>query len=454
MKSISKSIFIGLLLVGFSNQGAWGAQDVVKTYHTDGTEGIYFKEGARAIVTAKDGTMTGGEKKVTIVPIAGSTFTLTLYDNGMSGDVRAKDGTYTGIIKKISTEQMSPENLQLVDYQTADIVVDLDNNGDPGTVTIQADYSPPEISDLLVSEPYFSPQSSPGQKDSATITFKSNEKGRYEILIDKEIPSSNPTGTMSADVDISYVWDGCDKYGAYFLEGTHTVQVNIWDEAGNQANIKTCYVWIDRTAPIKVFISLSDDAFSPGTSTGIQDTTDIILQNKELDPIFYQLTIDGRILLGGTGTISQNYFQKVTWGGLDETGVAFDEGIYTINLRAEDRAGNSAKDTVLVTIDNTPPRIDFLIDNSGGNPCYRDQEIIFVLQSSDWIGTTSVESDGGIGTCSFDARVLDLIDCGNGIYAEYYKVVQTDVGTFAYSAYFEDKAGNPAINNNEIFGTI
>ncbi|MEW6609316.1 MAG: FlgD immunoglobulin-like domain containing protein, partial [bacterium] len=42
----------------------------------------------------------------------------------------------------------------------------------------------------------------------------------------------------------------------------------------------------------------------------------------------------------------------------------------------------------------------------------------------------------------------------NGIYAEYYKVVQTDVGTFAYSAYFEDKAGNPAINNNEIFGTI
>ncbi len=462
MKGLLKSIFIGVLLIGLNNQVAYSATDIVKTYHSDWVESIYFKNGAAVLVTANDGITTGGSKNVEIVPTPGSTFTLTLYDNGVSPDANPNDGTYTGQIAKVSTEPMSQGNLQLGNGQGAKIVVDLDNNGDSGTVTIYADYTKPTIPTLAVSEEYFSPKASFGKKDTTLITFKSNEKGRYEILVDNKVPSGTPKGTLSGNTEVSYEWDGRDKYGNWFLEGIHTIYVKVWDEAENESDIKSCNVWIDNTFPSKVYMSLTDDVFSPGTSPTSQDITDIMLYNDESDPISYELSINGRILLGtktpqpgtGTGYISQNSSAIVEWGGRDVTGTLFNEGFYIINLNVEDRAGNTALVTAEVTIDNTPPMIDYLIDDSGGNPCYRDQEIFFVLQTLDWIGSTLVKADEGIGVCTFNGKILNLIDCRNGIYVQYYKVTQTDVGTFAYTAYFQDKAGNIAINNGVTFGTI
>ncbi|MFH1562862.1 MAG: Ig-like domain repeat protein [Nitrospirota bacterium] len=465
MKGISKIIFMGLLLTGLNNQLAYSAQDVVKTYNIDGIGAEKFKEYATVIVTANDGITTGGSKKgigINLQSVA--TFTFTLDDEDY-------DGTYTGLFD-ISTQPMQNEtNLQLFNNHRAAIVVDLDNVGDQGTGTIRADYTSPTIPSpgVSVSEKYFSPWVVDGKKDTTLITFKSNENGRYEILIDNNlVPWSLGThtsvGTLTQNKLVYFNWNGLDENGGSFSEGLHTIKVQVWDEAGNESSVYTCKVWIDNTFPTKIDMYLSDDAFSPGNSPGSKDFTSIFLENNENDPLSYKLSINGMILLGtecylqtggtGTGYISADDTASVMWRGLDETGTPFAEGDYIIDLEMTDLAGNSIMLTAKVTIDNTSPSIDSLTNNYGGKPVYRGQEVSFILQVSDWIAGNEVMADGGIGVSTFGMKILNLVGYGEGIYGESYKVTQPDVGTYAYQAYFEDKAGNSAVNTGASFGTI
>ncbi|MDI6736019.1 MAG: hypothetical protein QME42_07490 [bacterium] len=468
MKGISKTIFIGWLLIGFSHQLAYCATDTVKTYHSDWVKSIYFKNGDTILVTANDdGTSYYDNRLVQVLRQDNmASITITLYDDGLGNDVEAGDGTYTGIFK-ISTAPTSGDNLQLANGQRAYIIVDLDNGNDGATATVFADYTSPVIPEpgVSVSEEYFSPDASYGKKDTILITFKSNENGKYEILIDGETPGGTPTpkGTLSANSTVSFEWNGRNKNEGSFLEGVHTIYVRVWDEAGNVSDYYTCQIWIDNTFPTKVDMFLMNDCFSPGSSPGSLDVTNIILMNDETDLLNYKLSINGEILLGtgtpmgtGTGVIPGKGIISFEWGGRYGTGTPLTEGVHTIYLDVEDNAGNSplVPISAKVTIDNTAPRIDYLRDDSGGNPVYRNQNVRFILQASDWIAGNPVTANKGVGIATFNGKNLNLVDCGNGIYVQSYKVTQEDVGTFGYTASFVDKAGNPATNNGTQFGTI
>lgn len=464
MKGISKGIFISILLIGLNTQVAYSALDIVKTYHSDWVESQYFRQNARIYVTANDGKTTfGGERVISLIPRPeAATFTLTINDNGIFPDRIGNDGTYTGVFN-ISTHPMSVSNLQLFNGERINIVVNLDGV-DSGMATIIADYVAPASPVLKVSEEYFSPQSSFGKKDTTVISFQSSEAGSYQIRIDanrvpkSNIPTHTPNGTFTFFQTVSFEWNGFDQDGKQFLEGKHTIRVKVLDEARNESDVSTYDVWIDNTFPTKVYMHLPDDVFSPGASLGVKDTTHIRLISEESDSVVYNLSINGKILLGtgtpmgtGTGFIPDNGFILFKWGGQDESGILFDEGVYFIKLQVEDLAGNEAEVLAKVTIDNTPPRIEYFRDNSGGKPCYKDQEVRFILQASDWIkGNISVKAEGGIA----NGWELNLTDLGEGVYLQCYTVKETDVGTFTYSATFQDKAGNPATNNNNIFGTI
>jgi hypothetical protein len=118
-------------------------------------------------------------------------------------------------------------------------------------------------------------------------------------------------------------------------DGTHTVEVRVTDEAGNEAEDSVTFA-VDTAAPSVAITSPEDGAVIDSSSVDVAWTaTDVDTTEYSVD----------------AGT-----WQSVT--GTSVTVSSLADGEHTISVRVTDVGGNTATDSVIVTVDTTAPSVE------------------------------------------------------------------------------------------------
>ncbi len=125
---------------------------------------------------------------------------------------------------------------------------------------------------------------------------------------------------------------------SYLNDGKHTIEVRVWDIAGNEETYLTVY-YVDKTAPTAKILSPVNNA----VVTGLVNITFNYSDNMAIDEVLLRIG-------GETFDVTGQYYYL-----LDTT--KYPDGSLTISLTVKDKAGNTAITTITIVIDNTPPVI-------------------------------------------------------------------------------------------------
>ncbi|MCX7787629.1 MAG: OmpA family protein [Spirochaetes bacterium] len=227
-------------------------------------------------------------------------------------------------------------------------------------------------------EEYLSPASSPGIKDTVTIKISIEPDRKNKMVIKeyrltirdaqgKEVrvwqnrDERQPgffarlfiaLGFMKKpelEVPETITWDGKDSEGKVVPDGVYTYVLEAWDDGGNRAESEPRKMIVDNTPP-SAQISFDYTVFSPNND-GRKDTLPIRLTASKEDRWKGAVRDkDGKVV--AQGEWKDQLPEVFYWTGQDEKGNLLPDGIYTITLSAEDRAGNTfSLTTQPITID-------------------------------------------------------------------------------------------------------
>ncbi len=201
----------------------------------------------------------------------------------------------------------------------------------------------------FISNPFFSPNAD-GVKDttsfsSAVVLFSNRQDFRWRV----DVRRTNATLVRSATgtgQSVSWVWDGRDGVGTLQPEGTYIFELIDLDSINVPIAQATTY--LDLTAPTASITAPADNTVisnvytnGAGTANVSGNAADAVaLENWSLDQTGNSLP-DVSIATG-TGPISG---ALATWQA-----ATLPNGSYVLKFRATDSAGNTATDTVPVTV--------------------------------------------------------------------------------------------------------
>lgn len=224
------------------------------------------------------------------------------------------------------------------------------------------DVTPPRLS-VMAEDTIFSPNGD-GRKDTIAFIQETEEAPWWSARIENaegEVVRSyewegNPPGRL--------VWDGLDAEGRRLPDGRYRYVLTGQDRAGNRATGPALAFELD-TRETPVFVSVSREAFAPGT-TGPHPTLDLIADVADprgaerffLELLDEQGTMVARI--DGAGAPGERY----TWDGRGAAGGIVPDGEYRARLVVEYRHGNRPVATsAAFTVDTVAPRAQVVLDD-------------------------------------------------------------------------------------------
>ena len=141
----------------------------------------------------------------------------------------------------------------------------------------------------------------------------------------------------------TYVWNTTT-----YTDGTYTIMLNVQDKAGNLATAEIT-VTVDNAVPLAEVREPENQGFLRGIFNVTTWVYDI-----NLDTV--QLEVNGSIIDGW----NLNGLHFSVWNT-----TALTDGVYVIKLIVYDTALNSIDETVIITVDNTPPSVSMTNPISG-----------------------------------------------------------------------------------------
>ncbi len=205
---------------------------------------------------------------------------------------------------------------------------------------------------------YISPTSSPGVQDTfvitdtigqvlsvtptaPTTTINIYSNAGLTNLVRSFVPTAGPlSGT---NYPISGIWDGKNTSGTVVPDGTYYVTVNYTDQYGNSITSAPITVVVDDTPPVAPPVASSNPVVSPAgvgsipTTTQLTDTLTEVNLSSWTIAIYSGSTATGtpvRTFTGATDNVS------AVWNGTNSANTNLPTGQYTIQLTADDLAGN------------------------------------------------------------------------------------------------------------------
>jgi len=151
-------------------------------------------------------------------------------------------------------------------------------------------------------------------------------------------------------------------------DGTHTVEFQAWDQAGNHASASPLTVQVDRTPPI--------------AAAGL--TTPDGLNGWYVSPVTIQAN--------SSDTVSGLASQGISLDGLSwvPSILISTEGTTTVQVHAQDNAGNTALSSQTIRVDTTAPSVSLLLPAADGNNGWYVSPLTVSASGSD--ATSGVES--------------------------------------------------------------
>jgi parallel beta-helix repeat protein len=223
--------------------------------------------------------------------------------------------------------------------------------------------------------------------------------------------NSGATSDFPFPFDITAVW----------AEGPYTILIQARDVAGN-ANTSLFTIIIDSLPPVITLLSPHNNSFVPSGTAIEFDISDVNLDHAEY-------SVNG----GPYSSLPASHAINTT-GWVD--------GVYTIDVRADDPPGNTESASYRFWVDSTPPAI---VRITAAEPYFPFNDTIIVILFSEVMNRTSVEEALSVTPhldytifWGEDGQTLFLKDLSGIQLSEYYTV---DIGETAV-----DLAGNHLVD--------
>jgi flagellar hook assembly protein FlgD len=222
----------------------------------------------------------------------------------------------------------------------------------------------------------FSPNAD-GTRDSASI------RGRFTESVAWKLRIRNGSGTTLVErtgsgAGFTETWDGTVG-GTAVPDGTYTVSVSGDDAWDNGDATATRQLVVDTRAPDLGSLTPGSGTpiwFSPN-GDGVRDTVSLTATNREIGALVVRVS-DATPAVLKTWTIPNgSASETVTWNGKTSAGASAPDGVYTISVAAQDRAGN------------TGPFVDRAVSLVGALRAVASSRTLFFPQDLDSLDSTT-----------------------------------------------------------------
>ena len=206
-----------------------------------------------------------------------------------------------------------------------------------------------------------------GAKDALGITLQQDVAEGivdWKLIVadDEGVTMREYSGEGDPPEDISF--DGMDDEGNPIPEGIYRAIYSLGYRHGNKPSNSDIFE-IDVTDP-EISVTITNLFLSPN-GDNVQEQTDISFKSDEI------VTWTGDIKDSSENVVlstsSEQTTSLIVWRGQDAEGTALPDGEYHVSALFTDRAGNTFSPEVdALTIDATPPVVDFSIDKTYFSP--------------------------------------------------------------------------------------
>jgi flagellar hook assembly protein FlgD len=186
----------------------------------------------------------------------------------------------------------------------------------------------------------FSPNGD-SSRDSASIRGRFTESVAWKLRI-RNSGGTTVYETTGTGADFTLAWDG-KVAGDPVPDGTYSVTLTGDDAWANGAATATRQLVVDTHPPDLASLTPAPTSnlwFSPN-GDGVRDTVSLTATNAETGSLVTRVVDAGDALVKTWTTPNGSASQAITWNGKTSTGATAPDGMYTIKVAPQDRAGNT-----------------------------------------------------------------------------------------------------------------
>lgn len=171
----------------------------------------------------------------------------------------------------------------------------------------------------------------------------SNKEKRDGSITMKNLFKQLITPKASVAVPATVVWNGITESGEVAQDGLYYYHVTAMDNNGNRRITQKLGVIVDNTPPEVKIEELKDTQriFGEGDKAILE-----LQQTGSKEDLWNAVFTDTKGNPVRSFTFTTSSPENVTWDGLDDKGNIVPDGVYSYNISAKDKAGNSTKEIV------------------------------------------------------------------------------------------------------------
>ena len=317
------------------------------------------------------------------------------------------------------------------------------NGNNPTAVSppMNVDVTAPRA-DVRVDVAVFSPNND-GIRDQARFFQDASEEQRWTGVILTQEGEIVQEIAWRGTPDFRYEWDGRTEEGRIAPDGQYEYQLRATDSAGNSGSSAPVVVSLD-TSEAELFVSASEDAFSPNADGNLDQLIFFPRIQEGLEIESYELRVSDRNdqvvrSFPGSGRIPE----EIEWDGTAADGTIVPDGEYSAEVTVVLPNGNvSTAESGRVVVDTVYPEAQVQVPERLFSPDgdgRKDELEIIQSASAPGVWEARILTSGGetVREYFFDRDPMDL--SWDGTDEAGNKVPD---GTYQYVLVGEDEAGN------------
>ena len=172
-----------------------------------------------------------------------------------------------------------------------------------------------------------------------------NKVALPEKISVKSVFKQIATPKTGVHIPESISWNGAMNNGETAPDGKYTYYVTATDDNGNVGKTKEYEVIVDTKAPQVQLIQPTDKTFGEGSKSSIKITQSGSVEDEWIATF---KGVDGKVVK--TYKWTNNVPSTINWYGTNDDGEQVEDGVYTYEISAKDRAGNVSERAIITNI--------------------------------------------------------------------------------------------------------